>query len=93
MVIVSGQGITAIDRLNTFLASFTMDRTRNKPATEVTCASPLCSVQFAPSGLAMRPKRFCCDRCKVDAWHIREVSKLFKGLSDQQVLKILREGE
>ena len=44
------------------------------------CASPVCSVEFEPSGLAMEPKRYCCDGCKMDVYAFRRVAKLY-GLS------------
>jgi hypothetical protein len=53
------------------------------------CASPLCSVEFEPSGLKMKPKRFCCDQCKQEASILRRAAKLLEGLSDAEVLEIL----
>ena len=54
------------------------------------CASPTCEVKFEPSGLAMEPKRYCCDACKMDVYALRRVRKLLEGLSDQRVLEIVR---
>ena len=42
------------------------------------CASPLCSVEFEPSGLAIKPRRFCCDQCKQEASLIRRVAALYR---------------
>ena len=42
------------------------------------CESPLCSVEFEPSGLKMEPKRFCSDRCKQEASLIRRVAALYR---------------
>jgi hypothetical protein len=57
---------------------------------QVKCASPTCGVTFAPSGLDIKAKRYCCDECKMDAWAIRRVAKLLDGRSDQDKLKALR---
>src|SRR5262249_22056194 len=54
------------------------------------CESPLCSVEFEPSGLPVKPKRFCCDRCKQDASILRRAADLLKNLSDEKALAILR---
>ena len=42
------------------------------------CSSPVCSVEFEPSGLAMEPKRYCCDSCKMDVYALRRVAKLYR---------------
>ena len=42
------------------------------------CESPLCSVEFEPSGLKMEPKRFCSDQCKQEASLIRRVAALYR---------------
>ena len=52
------------------------------------CASPVCSVEFEPSGLAMEPKRYCCDSCKMDVYALRRVAKLY-GLEVQAVHEVL----
>lgn len=54
------------------------------------CESPLCSVEFEPSGLPMEPKRFCSDQCKQEASLIRRVAKLLEGYSDQEKLNALK---
>jgi len=54
------------------------------------CESPLCSVEFEPSGLPVKPKRFCCDRCKQGASILRRATDLLKDLSDEKALAILR---
>ena len=52
------------------------------------CASPLCSVEFEPSGLAIKPRRFCCDECKIDVYALRRVAKLY-GLEIEAVHDVL----
>ena len=52
------------------------------------CASPVCSVEFEPSGLAIKPRRFCCDECKMDVYALRRVGKLY-GLEVQAVHEAL----
>jgi hypothetical protein len=54
------------------------------------CASPTCQVTFEPSGLAMEPKRYCCDACKMDVYALRRVRKLLENETDERVLEILR---
>ena len=41
------------------------------------CSSPVCEVKFEPSGLAMEPRRYCCDGCKTDVYALRRVAKLY----------------
>jgi hypothetical protein len=57
---------------------------------ETVCESPLCNVRFEQTGLAISPRRFCCDRCKQETSVIRRVRNLLDGLSDERVLEILR---
>src|SRR5688500_6535913 len=57
---------------------------------ETICASPLCDVRFEQSGLAVSPRRFCCDQCKQNASIIRRASKLLQGLSDSELIEIVR---
>jgi len=52
------------------------------------CASPVCSVEFEPSGLAIKPRRFCCDECKMDVYALRRVAKLY-GLEIEAVHDVL----
>ena len=51
------------------------------------CESRVCDVRFAKTG---KPKRFCSDQCRMDAWAIRRVGELLKDLSDEKALAILR---
>jgi hypothetical protein len=56
-----------------------------------TCGSPVCSVRFDQTGMAISPKRFCCDQCKLNTWAIRKAAKLLKGYSPADVYEILME--
>ena len=49
------------------------------------CESPLCTVEFQPSGLQMEPKRYCSTQCRQQASLIRRAAKLL------QVLPIARQ--
>ena len=54
----------------------------------VVCDSPLCSVQFEQTGMAISPKRFCCDECKQQASFVRRVAELY-GLPVETVHEVL----
>jgi hypothetical protein len=54
------------------------------------CENPLCDVSFPESGLACKPKRFCCDACGQQASLLRRAAVLLEGLSDDEALRILR---
>jgi hypothetical protein len=54
------------------------------------CASPVCSVSFKQTGMKIKPRRYCSDECKLDAWAFKRVSKLLEGLADERVIQILR---
>jgi hypothetical protein len=55
-----------------------------------TCESPVCSVRFDQTGMAINPRRFCCDQCKMDAWTIRRVAKLLENATDERLIEIMR---
>jgi hypothetical protein len=57
---------------------------------ETVCASPLCEVRFPQTGLEMSPKRFCCEQCRQQASLIRRVGALLNDLSDEKLIRILR---
>ena len=40
------------------------------------CQSPLCSVEFKQTGMAMQPRRYCCDQCKMDVHALRRAKAL-----------------
>jgi hypothetical protein len=54
------------------------------------CASPVCQVRFEPSGLDIKPKRYCCDGCRMDVWAIKRASKLLERFTADETLRILR---
>jgi len=56
------------------------------------CDSPVCSVRFDQTGMAISPKRFCGNACKMDVWAIKRVSRLFEDLTDDEALRIIRGG-
>ena len=56
---------------------------------ETVCESPLCAVSFPESGLACKPKRFCSDGCRLDAWAIKHVAELF-GVTVERMVEVLR---
>src|SRR4029453_7927607 len=57
---------------------------------ETVCENPLCDVSFQQTGLAISPKRFCCEECKQQASIIKRAARLLSGLHDSRVLEILR---
>jgi hypothetical protein len=42
----------------------------------VTCRGPFCDVQFEQTGMKIKPRRYCCDECKVEAWIMARAVKL-----------------
>ena len=52
------------------------------------CSSPVCDVEFEPSGLDIKPKRYCCDGCKMNVYAIRRVAKVY-GLDAETVHETL----
>jgi hypothetical protein len=61
------------------------------PEEFLTCSSPVCDVRFEQTGIVrMEPRKYCCDRCRLDAWHLREVAKLLEGFTDDEALRILK---
>jgi hypothetical protein len=56
---------------------------------ETVCENPLCTVHFPRSGLAMSPKRFCCDGCRQQASLIRRVAALLEPLGKEKAWEVL----
>jgi len=56
----------------------------------IVCASPICSVQFKPSGMAMEPRRYCSDSCRQSASIIKRAAKLLSVLSDEETITVLK---
>src|SRR4030095_1669120 len=70
------------DTVNAVEASLRSDSER-------VCDSPLCDERFEQTGMAVSPKRFCSNACKMDVWAIRRVADLY-GLSVAELHEILR---
>jgi hypothetical protein len=57
----------------------------------LSCQSPVSIVRFEQTGvMRLEPRKYCCDQCRQDAWGIKRAAKLLEGLSDTEVLRILR---
>jgi hypothetical protein len=56
-----------------------------------TCGSPACSVTFPRSGLAIKPKRYCSERCRTDAFIIRKVAGLYR-ITVEELHEVLSNG-
>ena len=56
----------------------------------VKCASPVCSDEIEPTKHGGDPKKYCNERCRLEAWHLREAAKLLDGKSDQEKLNVLK---
>jgi len=86
-----GQG-KGVERHRKGFSSLTMDSGDKSsiPDGLAACEGPFCSVRFEPSGMKIKPKRYCCGECKMDAWALRRSAKLLTNLSDAEALKILR---
>jgi hypothetical protein len=53
------------------------------------CESPLCGIRFPPAGMAISPKRFCSEPCKMNAWIIRKAAALLIPLGKEAAWQIL----
>ena len=53
------------------------------------CESPLCDIEFLPTGMKIAPRRFCSDQCRQQASLIRRVAALLAPLGQQKAWKIL----
>ena len=54
------------------------------------CESPICEVRLENTISRGEPKKYCNERCRLDAWHLREVAKLLEGKNDQEKLDVLK---
>src|SRR5262245_33983389 len=52
------------------------------------CSSPVCEVEFGPSGMAISPRVYCCDQCRKDVWVLKRAASLY-GLSPQTMHEVL----
>jgi hypothetical protein len=67
------------------------DEAKNSiPEGLATCQSPFCDVRFEQTGMKVKPRRYCCDECKLDLWAIRRAAKLLDRLSDDAVIEVVR---
>jgi hypothetical protein len=71
------------------MPSFKMEERASLKDSEV-CGNPLCDVRFEQTGMAIKPRRFCRDECRMRAWIIRKAAQLLSGLPDATVIEILR---
>ena len=55
------------------------------------CENPLCGHQFHRSGTKMDPRRYCSEKCKFDSWVIKRAGELLADLSDEQLLRLIRQ--
>jgi hypothetical protein len=60
---------------------------------ETVCENPLCDIRFPQTGMAISPKRFCCDTCKQQASLIRRVAAFLKPLGKEKAWEVLSEVE
>jgi hypothetical protein len=47
-------------------------------------------VEFEQTGMAIEPRKFCSNECRMNAWIIKRAVKRLEGLSDEKALAILR---
>jgi hypothetical protein len=62
----------------------------NKPLSQK-CESPVCDVEFEPSGPKVRPKRFCSAACAMQMSVIRRAVKLLAQLGDEEIIEVVRD--
>jgi hypothetical protein len=75
------------------IEAYTLGKNDSERVSEesLTCQSPVCKVKFEQTGVVrLEPRKYCCDRCRLDAWHLREAAKLLENETDQRVIEILR---
>src|SRR5262249_20722168 len=58
---------------------------------EMICENPLCDVRFLQTGMAISPKRFCCDKCKQQASRIKRTAALLVPLGKERAWEIMFE--
>jgi hypothetical protein len=51
------------------------------------CQNPLCNNELTPG--ARKSKKFCCDRCRLDAWILAKAAKLLFRLEPREWHRIL----
>ena len=55
------------------------------------CENPLCDVRFPQTGMAISPKRFCCDKCKQQNSIIKRAAALLVPLGKERAWEIILE--
>src|SRR5262245_56601975 len=58
---------------------------------EMVCEKPLCDVRFTQTGMAISPKRFCCDKCKQQNSIIKRAAALLLPLGKERAWEIILE--
>src|SRR5262249_62084505 len=58
---------------------------------EMVCENPLCDVRFPQTGMAISPKRFCCNKCKQQASVIKRAAALLVPLGKERAWEIIFE--
>src|SRR5215470_15901334 len=58
---------------------------------EMVCENPLCDVRFLQTGMAISPKRFCCNKCKQQASIIKRAAALLLPLGKEGAWEIIFE--
>jgi hypothetical protein len=77
------QGVDGLEK------PYTAIRSDSDSASEVslTCSGPLCGEKYRQTSAG---RLYCSERCRLNAWHLREVSKLLERVTDDEALRIIR---
>ena len=54
------------------------------------CKNPLCDSGVMPS--KWHPKKYCCDRCRIDGWILAKAGRLLAGIDPERALLALDRG-
>jgi hypothetical protein len=82
--------MTAMDANTTNMPSINAVETPLPMGSEKVCENPLCQVRFLPAGMAISPKKFCSESCRMNAWILKRAATLLAGIPDQDALEIMR---
>jgi hypothetical protein len=86
----SDWGILPMNETSSILAVVNDTETAQTAVSLGVCESPLCRKGFKPGG-KVNAKRFCSDACRMDAWAIRRIRNKLEHVSDEELLRCLRE--
>ena len=50
------------------------------PEGRTACQSPICDVEFEQTGMAMQPRRYCSDQCRMDVFVLRRARRMILRL-------------